>query len=549
MASLPQRPASQRRSPAREEDVQQANPPLRTDSTAFSTTSEDSQTLLLTRRATPTVQENSNEDQDAKVSEIQSKEEDGQENGYAAEIAEPRKCWICFCDETEDTPASSEWRSPCTCALTAHEQCLLDWIADMEAPSANRQAGGKRGKIQCPQCKYEYKIERPRSYVVEAVRAVERFTGSLILPGVMGMLGYTIAHACFSHGVGSVYLIFGIRDGSRILAPLYQYPDVTSGSVILAGLQHYARHWRLATGLSLIPTVLIAARTRTAAGDSILPILPIMLFATNPNADELLGLGHWPPSAALSFGMLPYVRMAYNAYYDRVWAEREKKWLKEIQPRAGEDYTNGDGVGGGAAINIPVGEDVLEINAVVEFEEDWEEPPQENANEQNEQPHAQRGDGNEQDDNDQNHGQQNQADQAVGAQAQGNNANNGQPRERIQADLLATTVWAADKVLGALVFPSIMAACGEILRVSLPKSWVTLPKNGKPTGFLQTRWGRSIVGAMLFVPLKDFLRIYMRWRMAQSHRMRRVVDYDQSKAKRSQPASQSIPIPRHSRDA
>jgi hypothetical protein len=86
-------------------------------------------------------------------------------------------------------------------------------------------------------------------------------------------------------------------------------------------------------------------------------------------------------------------------------------------------------------------------------------------------------------------------------------------------------------MLGALLFPSIAAAVGEALKHALPKSWVTLPVSGKPTGFLQAKWGRSILGGCLFVAFKDALMLYVRWKMAQNHRKRSVLDYDKSKGR------------------
>lgn len=52
---------------------------------------------------------------------------------------------------------------------------------------------------------------------------------------------------------------------------------------------------------------------------------------------------------------------------------------------------------------------------------------------------------------------------------------------------------------------------------------------GRPTGFLQTRWGRSLVGGCLFVGMKDAVMLYVRWKMAQNHRRRKVLDHDEKK--------------------
>jgi hypothetical protein len=71
---------------------------------------------------------------------------------------------------------------------------------------------------------------------------------------------------------------------------------------------------------------------------------------------------------------------------------------------------------------------------------------------------------------------------------------------------------------------------GDVLRSVLPASWTQLPwLRAKPTRFLQTRWGRSLVGGCFFVVLKDAVTLYVKWKMAQNHRHRRVVDYDRSR--------------------
>ena len=135
-----------------------------------STTSEDSQTVLLNHPSS----ESSPKTETLPTQQARPKLQ------TAESTQEPRKCWICFADETEDTPTSSEWRSPCPCSLKAHESCLLDYVADLEAPQNGKRIGPP--KIQCPQCKAKINIARPRSFVVEGVRAVQRASARTILP-------------------------------------------------------------------------------------------------------------------------------------------------------------------------------------------------------------------------------------------------------------------------------------------------------------------------------------------------------------------------------
>lgn len=79
-----------------------------------------------------------------------------------SEKKEPRRCWICQLDDTEDTPESTAWRKPCPCSLEAHDECLLEWISAEEAPKKGELAHSKR--IKCPQCSHEIMLERPRNY-------------------------------------------------------------------------------------------------------------------------------------------------------------------------------------------------------------------------------------------------------------------------------------------------------------------------------------------------------------------------------------------------
>lgn len=443
--------------------------------------------------------------------EITSAQSDGSVGGPSNQ--EPRKCWICYTDETEDTPLNSEWRSPCPCALTAHEACLLDWLADLEH-SRTRKRNGQAMKMLCPQCKSEIMISRPRSFVVDFVRSVERLAGRLVLPGMVFTLAGTIWAGCCAHGVYSMYLVFGTEDARHIIE--------TSGD----------GSWRpgLNLGLPLIPLVLIFSRTRYAEG--LLPAIPVLFFAThNPSGLEPIGGDLWPPSAAMTFAALPYVKSFYSAFYERIFGERERKWIAEVQPRAGEADPNapqqgqglvGQGRRAAAAALGEVGDGhiVMEIDLELQLgmEQDHDIPrdvPDIPVDE-----NAQVAAG----------GQENQG--AVGQNGQ--NQGQGQDRQilgRHREELIHDTSNLADTILGALLLPAISASMGGLLKLVLPRSWTTLPltlDRGK-VGLLQSRWGRSVVGGCLFVLLKDALVLYCRWKLAQTHRKRRVLDYDRTK--------------------
>ncbi|OOQ91837.1 RING finger domain protein [Penicillium brasilianum] len=413
---------------------------------------------------------------------------------------EPRKCWICYTDETEDSPLNSEWRSPCPCALTAHEACLLDWLADMENPRSHKR-NGRGAKMVCPQCKSEIVVTRPRSYVVDTLRLMERIAGRLVLPGMVFTVAGTVWAGCCAHGIYSMYLVFGTEEAKQILEDSIDGP------------------WNpgMNLGLPLIPLVLIFSRTRYAEG--LLPAIPVLFFAAhNPGQEPDFDL--WPPTPAMTFAALPYVKSFYGALYDRLFGGLERKWIAEVQPRAAEEIMDevqqqdqaeglnrfGDNVNGQILMEID-----LELQVGMD---DDDEPLLGQAL-----PAAENQDG---------------ADQgAQDGQAQGQNAghNNGLGLGRRQNEIIHDTGNLADTVLGALVFPAISASMGGLLKYILPKSWTTpssVLERSRP-GLLQSRWGRSVVGGCMFVLLKDALVLYCRWKLAQTHRRRKVQNYDRSK--------------------
>jgi hypothetical protein len=424
--------------------------------------------------------------------------------------------------------------------LVAHERCLLDWIADMEAPNAVRQAGRKRTKILCPQCKSEIRLQRPRSFVVDAVRVAEKVVSLCIWPGAFALVGTATFGTLSWIGRAQIYQIFGAEDALRILAPLYQPPDLHESSTALRLLHDLQQHWRLHLGLPLIPTMLMASRNCWA--DSVLPFIPLIFFVSNGRPQDDMLKFSWPPSAAFTVAALPYIRGIYNTYYERVWLPREQKWLKEIQPRAGtepeqaqlghDEQHADDGHWHDHVIEegdmLDEQEIALELELDMDIFADWRDGGDADNHDAIENPpvpiargpaapplHAPP-----QDDDD------NVVLLPAGADDQGPQQ---QPRRRVRRERLVAPLsptGIADTVLGALIFPSIAAAVGEALKYALPKSWVTAPLAGKPTGFLQARWGRSILGGVLFVGVRDAVMLYVRWRMARNHRMRRVLDYD-----------------------
>lgn len=438
---------------------------------------------------------------------------------------EPRKCWICFLDETDDDAVDSEWRSPCACALTAHESCLLNWIASIEAPGSRSRPGIAAAPastfgtapVLCPQCKTEIVVSRKRSYVVDAVNAIRTMNRILALPAVALVSCATVYQGLFMHGVGTIYTVFGTREGEALLEPLYAAHhsfhagrDYTLLDTAFLALSN----WRYNIGLPIIPAVLVFSRTTML--DHVIPIVPMAFFIMGPNADQLLQL-KWPPTPALAFALLPYLRGLYNAAYERLWREREKRWMKELEPQTqddgdarnnhnAEDDRNGaaeaeaeanvmaadgddDAMGGNAiGFQIDVG-----LEWLGDGDDDVAAPPQApnraadangNADADAEIPQAQAilnqdlvRDVNQDDPQaqeqrqDQEPRQPDQGAQQPGPNHANANANANANAIHVNAHELAGTV------VGALIFPGIAAVSGELLRLILPTPLTSFPSS------------------------------------------------------------------------
>ena len=83
---------------------------------------------------------------------------------------------------------------------------------------------------------------------------------------------------------------------------------------------------------------------------------------------------------------------------------------------------------------------------------------------------------------------------------------------------------------GSLLMPGVCCGMGELMRRLLPRRLVTRPGTtapgavgvGTPTGLLQERWGRSLVGGCLFVVVRDAFTLYLEYRRAVSRSRRRI---------------------------
>lgn len=415
------------------------------------------------------------------------------------------KCWICLSTKDEDPPSPpnppTAWRHPCSCSLRAHESCLLDWIADQESP---RSRGGRSGsasdKILCPQCRSEIKVERPVDYLVQLCRRIDRSYSRLVLPGLAASLSGTILAGCWFHGRAAVWLVFGSAQARRI----HWY--------------YAARRFQHQLSYAFIPLNLIFARTRYA--DFVLPSGTILLLSTQLENGFELDRTIWPPLPSTVFACLPALRQFYNWAYEKAFGDLNRSWIAAVQPRREEGYEGQEGNiadimneheaelaeaaeddGGGMVLELEVnlgpvdedGQNVGNDDIVIDGGEE-------------------------------------------GAPANGENQQGGNAGGRVHQllgdnELMDDTSSIGQLVIGSLLMPAAAALSGELLKAVLPHSWTNPFSNfyrGR-TGFLANKWGRSVAGGLAFIAVKDMLVLYCRWRLAEGHKKRRIMNFDKEK--------------------
>jgi hypothetical protein len=201
-----------------------------------------------------------------------------------------RTCWICQQDDTDDTPENTVWRTPCPCSLEAHDSCLLEWIANEEAPKPGELAHNHH--IKCPQCQAEIHIERPKDYLVTVVDRIQRFARGMIIPTALGGTIGCVYSGLLVYGLQSMQFVFGYDEVQAILAR-NQRPATDSRSWLktihrIVGSMdlffpgpNFQGNLKLFFGLPLIAPALIILRTKMS-DQAFALLLPLVCFPPPP---------------------------------------------------------------------------------------------------------------------------------------------------------------------------------------------------------------------------------------------------------------------------
>ncbi|KAK6349163.1 hypothetical protein TWF730_009916 [Orbilia blumenaviensis] len=369
---------------------------------------------------------------------------------------EEDKCWICLDSRKDEEFAPSihgVWKKPCKCALTAHEGCLLDWISDKEkTPSEMNKP------IQCPQCRSNIVLKQERSAIVDLGRTMEKLMRQTNTMAIFAGLGSAFFITCTVYGVNAVYLICGTKEANAI--------------ILGPNGRDFEWSWRLATGLPMLPIVLIVSRTRLM--DATLPILPLIYFCR----DEPFYLT-LPPSPAITLALLPYARTIYESLYNKFLLPYDRQWTAEIGPTAATQGVEEENVGLEIQVRDVDGEEAANGDANLAAGEEEEEPEPEAA--------------------------------AAGQQAD---------VWRVERELVLGPE-TANLVVGALLFPGVVAAMGGALG-KIPLLRRILPE----------RFHRNILGGCLFVLIKDIFTLYYKYKRAKQRRSREIMNYQKRTPRR-----------------
>ncbi|KAL2169198.1 hypothetical protein VTG60DRAFT_6362 [Thermothelomyces hinnuleus] len=473
---------------------------------------------------------------------------------------EQRVCFICLQNDT-DTP-NATWVNPCPCSLEAHEECMLRWIAEMEA--SPRQS--KKGGFKCPACKATITVEEPHDPLL-AIRDLLYARYSRVSPYILTVIitGGSFAGALW-YGQTAASIFAGRRAVARWMWPgeRQRWPSTL------------IKLWIL----SSIGPGLVIMRWLPWLGTVVVLPFSVLYSATLVAQDDL---PTWPPSPHWVVALMPLVQLSYSYLLYDLFGPLERRLNRALRglpateddaalrngaeqagaapaPAAGaaaaRNEQEADGLWGAFAnlgravlglfadvrvegegnvdvelanehfeirIGAELADDQDEIDAGRDLEDEDEDGgrdgfqlPAEAAAQHEEQQQVQ---------NPQEPADQRQPRPQAAQQNQ--NAQNAPDNQRNNDDVPEGSYFTLviNSIVTSLLFPAISYGMGELIRAVAPRTWVSPARSwGRkgPAGLLQQRWGRSLVGGCLFVVMRDAIALYTKYRRVQVRAKRRV---------------------------
>ncbi|KAI1762944.1 hypothetical protein GGR53DRAFT_393706 [Hypoxylon sp. FL1150] len=382
-----------------------------------------------------------------------------------------RRCFICLVDEPE-TPLPSDWRMPCTCTLEGHQDCLLDWVADLEAQGR---------EIRCTICKSPITVTERLDFAVQLSNYLsDRF--SEWSPKIL--LGFLASSALVSSSIYGAKAIDWFAGPDALTDFLLNSDDVTAFVAMRQDGRIQDRTRDLPVNMShfavlpFIAPALILGRIRQS--EVILIPASILYTTLIDQSDEDF---NWPPSIQRALSLYPVIQATYCHLHRTLSRNLEKRWKVRARKQLSQEATEQQPAEQPAPQPPPPAQGhpepaAREVGFVFAFDL-----------------------------------------QIGGGQEEVNDNNNidvVNPRNRDPESPLFNFL------AGTLLWPGVCYGAGELLRLALPARFVTRPAAGPATGILQQRWGRSLVGGCLFVVLKDAFFLWVKYRKTMNRASRHI---------------------------
>ncbi|CAJ2512755.1 Uu.00g008740.m01.CDS01 [Anthostomella pinea] len=368
-----------------------------------------------------------------------------------------RRCFVCLGDEPE-AALPSDWSTPCSCSLEGHQDCLLTWVADLEAQAKD---------VKCPVCKSPIVVTERWDPAIQLSNFLnQKF--SKWSPRIM--LGFVASGTLVSSAIYGAKAIDWFAGPEATMAFLFKHDDLPWSQFLRRfdpprteppiNLLHF----------SLLPLIAPGLIVNRMNGVGEVFTIPASLYAMifNPN-NELLA---WPPSPDRAMALYPALKASYFHIHRVISTRLEKAWTARALHARGDSEHPGVAPADDVQPAAPEDENLLDFEIDIQIGGGEEDAP---------------------------------ADAG------------GQPARRA---VDATRQNPVNFIAGALLWPGVSYGMGELMRTLLPARLITKPAHGQTTGLLQERWGRSLVGGCLFVVLKDAFFLWVKYRkdMNRPHR-------------------------------
>ncbi|KAI0759067.1 hypothetical protein C8Q74DRAFT_1319825 [Fomes fomentarius] len=229
-------------------------------------------------------------------------------------------CYICREEERYDNPEDPPraWTHPCSCTLVAHESCLLQWIK-----SAQQDPARVGNALKCPQCGATYELESENPRILRLLNALNAALASAgKVATVSGVVGVVVSFGFTLYVVSTSYGAFAVKE----------FLGEGMYNVLLTDDPNNWP-WHAFVHLPIIPFSLILSRTRLFDTFPLVPLFltwssspPVRTPAASPSIWTWSRTAQayytpaisWPPTPLMAMVLLPFIRMSYRRWFDRL---------------------------------------------------------------------------------------------------------------------------------------------------------------------------------------------------------------------------------------